>query len=83
MDTVNLFDAKNRLSALVDQVEEGREVTITRRGKAVARLVPVVSQADQGRAAATKLRALRTSIAARLEVFTRDELAAYRDEGRR
>jgi prevent-host-death family protein len=35
-----LFDAKNRLSALVDRVERGEEITITRRGKPVAKLVP-------------------------------------------
>jgi prevent-host-death family protein len=83
MDTVNLFDAKNRLSALVDQVEEGREVTITRRGKPVARLVPMVSQSEQGQKAADKLRTLRLSIAERGEVFTWEELKSFRDEGRR
>ena len=40
MDPVSVFDAKNRLSALLDQVERGHEIVITRRGKAVARLVP-------------------------------------------
>jgi prevent-host-death family protein len=58
MDTVNLFDAKNRLSALIDQVEAGQEITITRRGKPVARLVPVADQSEQGRKAVGKLRAL-------------------------
>jgi prevent-host-death family protein len=83
MDLVTLFDAKNRLSALVDQVERGQEVTITRRGKPVARLVPVIAQADRARNAVAKLRALREGIAQRGEVFTSDELKAYRDEGRR
>lgn len=83
MDSVNLFDAKNRLSALIDQVEEGHEVTITRRGKPVARLVPVTAEAARGRDAVEKLRALRAGIAARGENFTWNELKAYRDEGRR
>jgi prevent-host-death family protein len=83
MDTVNLFDAKNRLSALVDQAEDGQEVTITRRGKPVARLVPIAPQADHARDAVAKIRALRQSIAKRGETFTLDELKAYRDEGRR
>ena len=40
--TVGLFDAKTRLSELVDQVAKSRdEILITRRGKAVARLVPI------------------------------------------
>ena len=40
MDSVNLSDAKARLSELVDRAELGEEVTILRRGRAVARIVP-------------------------------------------
>ena len=83
MDTVNLFDAKNRLSALLDQVEAGQEITITRRGKPVARLVPVADRNARGREAVAKLRALRKAIAERGEVFGWNELKAFRDEGRR
>jgi len=36
---VNIHEAKTKLSALVDQVEKGGEVTIARRGIPVARLV--------------------------------------------
>ena len=38
MVTVNLAQAKARLSELPDKVEAGREVVIARRGKAVALL---------------------------------------------
>ncbi|MDE0392915.1 MAG: type II toxin-antitoxin system prevent-host-death family antitoxin [Rhodospirillales bacterium] len=38
MVTVNLAQAKARLSELLDRVEAGQEVLITRRGKAVAHL---------------------------------------------
>jgi prevent-host-death family protein len=38
MDTISLADAKARLSELVDRVEAGDSIEITRRGKAVARL---------------------------------------------
>lgn len=41
MDPVSLADAKARLSELVDRVEAGDSIDITRRGKAVARLVAV------------------------------------------
>jgi len=37
---INVKDARSRLSFLLDQVEVGGEVTILRRGKKVARLVP-------------------------------------------
>ena len=40
MKSVGLAEAKAHLSALLDAVEAGDEVLITRRGQAVARLIP-------------------------------------------
>jgi prevent-host-death family protein len=40
MKEVGVLEAKTHLSALLDQVSSGEEVTITRHGKAIARLVP-------------------------------------------
>ena len=40
MREIGAFDAKNTLGSLLDLVEKGEEVVITRRGKRVARLVP-------------------------------------------
>ena len=39
MRRVNLAEAKAGLSALLDAVEAGEEVVITRRGRSVARLI--------------------------------------------
>lgn len=41
METVNLAHAKAHLSELLDRVEAGEEVLITRRGRTVARMSPV------------------------------------------
>jgi prevent-host-death family protein len=41
MDGINLADAKAHLSELVDRVEAGGSIEITRRGKPVARLTAV------------------------------------------
>lgn len=38
---VNVYEAKTQLSKLLQQVEGGDEIIIARRGKPVARLVPV------------------------------------------
>ena len=38
MDAISLADAKARLSELVDRVEAGDSIDITRRGRPVARL---------------------------------------------
>lgn len=50
MHTVGVFEAKNRLTALLDEVEQGGEVLITRRGKPVARLVPAQPGFDRAEA---------------------------------
>jgi prevent-host-death family protein len=43
MDTVSLVDAKAHLSELLDRVEQGDSVVITRHGKAVAQLSAVAA----------------------------------------
>ena len=53
MREVGAFEAKNKLSALLDQVERGSEIVITCRGRPVAKLVPpgsrIRSRASQAR----------------------------------
>ncbi|MGL1834095.1 type II toxin-antitoxin system Phd/YefM family antitoxin [Rhodocyclaceae bacterium SMB388] len=40
MRTLTLAETKAHLSAVIDQVVEGEEIVITRRGRPVARIVP-------------------------------------------
>ncbi|MEQ1592204.1 MAG: type II toxin-antitoxin system Phd/YefM family antitoxin [Thiobacillaceae bacterium] len=40
MKTVAIYEMKANLSHLLDQVEAGEEITVTRRGVPIARLVP-------------------------------------------
>lgn len=58
------FEAKNRLSALLDMVEAGEEVTITRNGKPVAKMVPIPAPRDteKARAAVERIRELRKAV---------------------
>jgi len=44
MDTVNMKEARKRLSDLITAAERGESVVITRRGRKVARLGPVAKQ---------------------------------------
>jgi len=55
---VGAFEAKNKLGQLLDLVEQGEVVVITRHGKEVARLVPArpVRNREQGRAAIQRIR---------------------------
>jgi prevent-host-death family protein len=50
MRKIGAFEAKNKLGALLDLVEDGEQVIITRRGKPVARLVPAKMGFDRERA---------------------------------
>ena len=53
MREIAAFDAKNKLGHLLDLVERGEEVMITRYGKPVARLLPArpTQSRDEARAA--------------------------------
>ena len=41
MDSIGIYEAKSKLSELVEKAEAGEVVTITRRGKPVAKIGPV------------------------------------------
>lgn len=58
-NTVGAYDAKSRFSQLLERVETGEEITITRHGTPVARLVPIRrSTLDERRAAIQAMREL-------------------------
>jgi prevent-host-death family protein len=59
MAEVGVYEAKAKLSALLDQVEQGGSVTITRHGRPVARLVPIARGAEDVRTAIAELRNFR------------------------
>ena len=60
MYEIGTLEARNSFSALLERVEKGEEITITRHGKPVARLVPAkVRDVEKAREAAAALRAIR------------------------
>jgi prevent-host-death family protein len=79
---VGAFEAKNKLGQLLDLVERGEEVTITRHGKEVARLVPVkhIFNREEARAAVRRIR--ERAEQRNLGQFDWAEWKAFRDEGR-
>ena len=82
MTEIGTFEAKNRLSELLDRAERGEEVIITRRGKPVAKLVPVnpVHDRERAREAVRRIRELGKEM--NLGPFDWEEWKKYRDEGR-
>ena len=82
MREVGAFEAKNKLGQLLDLVERGEEIIITRHGKAVARLVPPTQafNRDQAWAAIGRIRERAGKL--KLGSFEWTEWKSYRDEGR-
>ena len=64
MKEIGAFEAKSRLGQLLDRVEAGEEIVITRRGKVVARLVPPGAAFDRERArgAVARIRQIRKGV---------------------
>lgn len=83
MSEIGAFEAKNTLGSLLDRVEKGEEIVITRRGTPVAKLVPAKPGFDRekARAAAEGLRKLADAINA--PKLGWEEIKKMRDEGRK
>jgi prevent-host-death family protein len=79
---VGAFEAKNRLGQLLDLVEQGEVVVITRHGKEVARLIPArqIRDREQARVAIRRIRERAEQL--KLGPFNWSEWKSYRDEGR-
>ncbi len=60
MKEIGVFEAKNKFDTLLDWVESGEEVLITRHGKAVARMISAAPGIDRA-----KTRQAAVNIAAR------------------
>ena len=82
MREIGAFEAKNKLGQLLDLVEQGEEITITRHGKEVARLVPPrpVRNRDQAHEALRRLR--ERAERRKFGRFDWAEWKSYRDENR-
>lgn len=76
--TVGAYEAKTHLPRLLDQVERGETITITKHGRAVARLVPAAPHRGDRDEVITALRSAR--VGARRGT---DSIRDMIDEGRR
>jgi prevent-host-death family protein len=82
MTEVGAFEAKNKLSFLLDRVEQGEEVTITRHGRPVARLVPANREVDHSKVEEAFQRIRDRAEQAKLGPFDWEILKADRDASR-
>ena len=82
MSEVGAFEAKNKLSELLDRVEKGEEIVVTRHGRPVARLVPMHPGIDRVQADAALQRMRDRAVQAGLGPFDWATLKADRDASR-
>jgi len=80
MREIQASEAKTHLPQLLDEIERGESIIITRHGRAIARLIPEDSMRRDGQAEAVeRLKALRAT----MPRVPLDELMAMRHEGHR
>ena len=83
MQSVGIYEAKTRFSALIELVEQGEEVRITRHGKEVVRMLPVrrkpVITDEQIARELEQIQALQQTVRAQAAT---DSVAILRQSGR-
>jgi prevent-host-death family protein len=82
MASVGAFEAKTHFAQLLQHVERGEEITITRRGKVVARLVPAGTLPDRDAALAAFRRLRKRARRSAVGNFDWAEWRADCDQGR-
>ena len=81
--SVSAFEAKNRLGRLLDRVEGGEELIITRHGEPVAKLVPVDKRTNNdAKNALDTFRKIRRALRNGAKI-SRDDIRNWKNEGRR
>jgi prevent-host-death family protein len=78
MRSIQAADAKARLSSLLDEVERGETLIITRHGKPIARLVP---EADDRQAKVARFKAEIEKFRKTAPRLTIEEILSARHEG--
>jgi len=83
MQTFGAFDARTHFGEILDRVERGEHVAITRNGRHVATISPPESQAEKAQETVERIRAHRESMRREGVSFTVREILDARDEGRK
>lgn len=80
--TVGVFEAKTKFSELLDRVEAGEEIIVTRHGKPVAKISPPVDEERRRKAAqiVEEMKELRKQTAGKATI---EEILQWIQEGRR
>ena len=78
-ETVSAFNAKTHLSKLIQDVENGHTITITKRGKPVAKIIPYIDKDT----IISRKEIIRKFEAIRLRIKGNVNIKSYINEGRK
>lgn len=81
-NSIGTFEAKTHFTKIITQVISGEEILITRRGKAVAKIIPIKETFDRDTIKAAIFRLRKLAKEMQLGSFNWDEWKSYKDEGR-
>lgn len=79
MQMIGAFEAKTHLSSLLDEVERGRVVFITKHGKPVAKLSPIDKSKEEVQMTIEKMKVFQSNH----QIILNEDWKGLRDEGRR
>ena len=78
MDKLSIYDAKAHFSELIERAQSGRSTVITKRGRVVAKVVPVKESAWDRSAVLDEAEALRKKLKVKGRFKIADVIAAGR-----
>lgn len=81
-DILGTFEAKTHFAQLIERAIQGHETLITRRGKLVAKIVPLETSHDIKAAKVSAARLRKLAHVMNLENFSEQEWQEYRRTGR-
>lgn len=82
MKTIQASEAKTKFLSILDDVERGESVTVTRHGKTVAQIIPVPPSDEERRERVERAIAGIRALRERIGKMSIEEILSARDEGR-
>ena len=80
---IGVAEAQQQIAALLERVQEGEQVIVTREGVGVIRMLPIVSEQEDRRRAEESAARIEARSKTMLGDFSWKTMKRYRDFGRR
>jgi prevent-host-death family protein len=82
-NSIGTFEAKTNFTQLIERVSRGEEILITRRGRPMAKIIPLEKNQNSSNSKVAVMRLKVLAKEMKLGKFDWNEWQNYRDEGRK